>query len=140
MSYDSDWIHLVFRFGIAGVAVFMLPLIWAQWTALAAFFARRDQTAERLALLILLFNVFIFSQRFSGIVYLWWYPLSTLSIALATLEADQLWYKAEQPVSIKWGFNLNWFVHVDRYWFLRKLALVLIIWFLSIMLIRWVLR
>jgi hypothetical protein len=63
-----------------------------------------------------------------------------LSIALATLEADQLWYKAEQPVSIKWGFNLNWFVHVDRYWFLRKLALVLIIWFLSIMLIRWVLR
>ena len=99
-SFDSDWIHIVYHFGVAGVIVFALPLLWAAWKSMSAFFAQRDPVAERLALLLLLLNITGIISRFTGIVYLWWFPLSTLPIALTIIESGRLWRSARETVAV----------------------------------------
>lgn len=90
-SYDSDWIYIVYRLGVAGLAIFAIPLLVALWAGLRTFFRQRERVAHTLSL-ILFSLVFYFSiMRITDIVYLWWFSLSVWPLALVAIDYYDLW-------------------------------------------------
>jgi hypothetical protein len=90
-SYDSDWIFLVFRFGLAGIMVFLAPIILAIVVSIKCFWRAASKDAELFSLILVLYLFFYFVLRFTSIVYLWWFPVSVWGFALIAIERFDLW-------------------------------------------------
>lgn len=90
-SYDSDWIFLVFRFGLAGIMVFLAPIILAMVFGIRSFWKAASKNAELFSLILFLYLFFYFAMRFTSIVYLWWFPVSVWGFALIGIERFDLW-------------------------------------------------
>lgn len=98
-SYDSDWITIVYRFGLVGLIVFGIPLVAALILAARSLPRRSGQLENGLSLLLLLFVIWTILTRFVTIVYIWWLPLGLLAVALVATDSGDRWYVLESPES-----------------------------------------
>ena len=101
-SYDSDWITIVYQFGPVGLAIFGLPLVVALFSALRSFFRSGDELSANLSLALLLFAVWALVIRFVSVIYIWWFALGLVGVALIATNSAHRWYEpppagVEQP-------------------------------------------
>lgn len=83
ISFDSDWIGIVYRTGWAGIIVLVTPLAVALWRGISRSGRRGSSTAATTLLFTgTLAAIWFLGCSFTSIVYLYWPAVSLLSVAL----------------------------------------------------------